>query len=240
MKRISWLLSLALVLTISASAMAQQPNYTRRGTIVGGLLGAGAGAAIGDGHDRAGTGALIGAAVGAIGGGAIGNSMDNTVTRERVNAENQYYQGLNEGRTQQALANGVTPQDVVAMTQAGLGDDVIATQVRSAGLARPVAMNDLIYMRRAGVSDYAGPGRCSWRLLPSACSPPCSCRTSCRSSNAGDCGRTRLLPCTGLRCTRPTTMLWTYYHHHHHHHAPRPGVTWGFSVGVSKSYFLKK
>lgn len=231
MKRISWLLSLALVLTISASAMAQQPNYTRRGTIVGGLLGAGAGAAIGDGHDRAGTGALIGAAVGAIGGGAIGNSMDNTVTRERVNAENQYYQGLNEGRTQQALANGVTPQDVVAMTQAGLGDDVIATQVRSAGLARPVAMNDLIYMRRAGVSDYV--------IQSMQLATPAAAQPARRYAPVAPAAAPPTQVIVEERVYRPAPVYvvpapppcYGPYYHHHHHYGPRPGVSWGFSVG---------
>lgn len=232
MKRISWLLSLTLVLSLTASAMAQQPNYQRRGTIVGGLLGAGAGAAIGDGHDRAGTGALIGAAVGAIGGAAVGNSMDNTVTRERVNAESQYYQGLNEGRTQQAIANGVTPQDVVAMTQAGLGDDVIATQVRSAGLARPVSMNDLIFMRRSGVSDYVIQ---SMQLAtPAAAAAPAR-----RYAPVAPAPATQVI--VEERYYRPAPAVYVVpppyygpYHSHHHHHCPPPrpsGFSWGISGG---------
>lgn len=46
---------------------------TRQGAIIGGLIGAGTGAAVSD--NRA-TGALLGGAIGALGGAAIGNALD--------------------------------------------------------------------------------------------------------------------------------------------------------------------
>jgi YMGG-like Gly-zipper len=49
---------------------------TQRGAVVGGLLGAGAGAIIGNQSGHAGEGALIGAGAGALGGAAIGNARD--------------------------------------------------------------------------------------------------------------------------------------------------------------------
>lgn len=226
MKRYSWLLSISLALAVTASASAQSPSYTKRGTILGGLLGAGAGAAIGDGHDKAGAGALIGAAVGAVGGAAMGNSIDNNNARA---AQQNYYQGVNEGRVQQLNANGITPQDVVAMSQSGLGDDVIATQIRSSGLQRSVSMNDLIFMRRSGVSDYVIQ---SMQLAGG----PQTVAAAPRQYAPVAAPATQVI--VEERVYRPYPSYYVvpppYYrpycppHHHHHHHS---GFSWGISGG---------
>ena len=51
------------------------------------------------------------------------------------------------------MQGAVTPQDVIAMTQAGLSDDVIATHIRANGMAQPLQVNDLIQLRNMGVRD---------------------------------------------------------------------------------------
>jgi uncharacterized protein YcfJ len=68
------LVSLAAVL-LGTSCQNYGPN-TNSGAATGALLGAGAGAIIGNQSGRAGEGALIGAASGALIGGAYGNAQD--------------------------------------------------------------------------------------------------------------------------------------------------------------------
>jgi hypothetical protein len=58
-----------------------------------------------------------------------------------------------EARMGRQMQGAVTPQDVIAMTQAGLSDDVIATHIRANGMAQPLAANDLINLRNLGVRD---------------------------------------------------------------------------------------
>ena len=51
-------------------------SKTTQGAVLGGLLGAGTGAIIGNQSDHAGAGTAIGAAVGALSGGLIGNALE--------------------------------------------------------------------------------------------------------------------------------------------------------------------
>ena len=53
-------------------------SKTTQGAVMGGLLGAGTGAIIGNQSDRAGEGAAIGAGLGALTGGLIGKAMEDS------------------------------------------------------------------------------------------------------------------------------------------------------------------
>ena len=72
---LSWLCVLALVGCESLGTAAQ--SKTNQGAVLGGLLGAGSGAILGNqmGH-HAGAGTAIGAGLGALGGGLIGHGME--------------------------------------------------------------------------------------------------------------------------------------------------------------------
>jgi len=135
---------LALLAVALACPGCRSPYYADRGALAGGLTGAGVGALVGDASGNAGAGALIGTAVGALAGNAIGEHIDADVARSRAEIE---------ARLGRQMQGAVTPQDVVAMTQAGLSDDVIATHVRANGLAQPLSVNDLINLRNMGVRD---------------------------------------------------------------------------------------
>lgn len=119
------------------------PNNTGSGALVGGAVGALAGAAIG-GSRHGGPDALIGAAAGALTGALIGNSAD---------------------REQEAHWRAVAPPppppppaptglaDVKAMARAGVSDDVIIEQMRTTRTIYHLAASDIISLRDAGVSD---------------------------------------------------------------------------------------
>jgi outer membrane protein with glycine zipper len=132
------------MLTLLAAAGCRSPYYADRGALFGGLTGAGVGALVGDAAGNTGAGAVIGTAVGALAGTAIGENIDADVARSNAQVASQM------GRQMQGA---VTPQDVVAMTQAGLSDDVIATHIRANGMAQPLAAGDLINLRNMGVRD---------------------------------------------------------------------------------------
>jgi outer membrane protein with glycine zipper len=122
----------------------RSPYYSDRGALFGGLTGAGVGALVGDAAGNTGAGAVIGTAVGALAGAAVGDHIDADMARNRAEI------AAKMGRQMQGA---VTPQDVIAMTQAGLSDEVIATHIRTNGMAQPLTANDLIQLRNMGVRD---------------------------------------------------------------------------------------
>ncbi len=136
------LLPLATALASLPGCMS--PHYADRGALFGGLTGAGVGALVGDAAGNTGAGAAIGTAVGALTGAAIGDSIDADMARSKAEIE---------ARMGRQMQGAVTPQDVIAMTQAGLSDEVIVTHIRSNGMAQPLAVNDLIGLRNVGVRD---------------------------------------------------------------------------------------
>ncbi len=136
-------LASAVWLAAVASGCAS-PYYADRGAMFGGVMGTGigaiAGAAAGDPLAGAAIGAIAGTMTGAVAGGAI----------DEVEAKNRAEIAAQLGRP--VPVGAVTMQDVIAMTQAGVREDVIATHVRNNGLARPLAANDLIALQQYGVS----------------------------------------------------------------------------------------
>ena len=91
---ISKLIKATLVLSLGVGTVGCASN-AETGALLGGLGGAGIGAAIGShSHGRAGEGALIGGAVGALGGALVGSDADR---RERERA-GRYYDDYDYGR----------------------------------------------------------------------------------------------------------------------------------------------
>jgi len=120
------------------------PYHADRGALFGGLTGAGVGSLVGKAVGRPGAGALIGAGAGAITGSAIGESLDEMEARNRQ---------LIESRLGRPVAPGaVTIDEVIAMSQAGVADELIANHVQSHGVAAIPSSGDLIRLQQAGVS----------------------------------------------------------------------------------------
>jgi hypothetical protein len=138
--RLAWLLLPAAFFT----AGCRSPYYADRGALFGGLTGAGVGAVVGDAAGNAPAGAVIGAGLGALTGNAVGQGIDADLARSRAEIE---------ARMGRQMQGAVTVPDVIAMTQAGLSDDVITTHIRASGVAQPLAVGDLIQLRNMGVRD---------------------------------------------------------------------------------------
>jgi hypothetical protein len=134
----------SLVLFTLFSAGCCSPYRSDRGAVAGGLGGAGLGAIIGNAVGNPAAGAAIGAGAGALTGAAIGGALDDIEARNRAEIEARL------GRP--VAAGGVTTDDVIAMTQAGVAEENIVTHVRTHGMIAPLQANDLVHLSKQGVS----------------------------------------------------------------------------------------
>ena len=192
----------AIVLIGLVSPGCRSPYRADQGAALGGLLGAGTGAIIGNAVGDTGAGALIGAGVGALSGAVVGSELDNIEAQNRAEIEARM------GR--QIAAGAVSVEDVVAMSRAGVNENVVVNHVRIHGSAQPLQTADLIYLQQQGVSS---------QVIQAMQTPPV--RT------AG--------PTTIVREAPPVVVVedpWCHYpysHWHYRRHYHRPGVSWGVS-----------
>ncbi len=112
--------------------------------LFGGLSGAMVGAGLSKGGKNAPENAALGAAVGAVTGAVVGDHLD------EVEARNQ---ALFEQQLGRRLSGTVSFADVIAMSQAGLSDQVITTHIARHGVAKPPSAEDLIMLKQNQVSD---------------------------------------------------------------------------------------
>lgn len=194
-------LHLAIAALVVVAIGCRSPYAQDRLAAAGALTGTVAGAAIGSATGNAGAGALIGAGVGAVAGSATGAAIDESEARN---------QALFQQRLGRQLAGATTFQDVAAMSQAGLGDQVIISHINSHGVATAPSPQDLIQLKNAGVSD---------NVLAALQNPP------------------RVVQPVQYVDSRPIIVEERYYdpwcgppHYHYRHHRHPAHVSW--SIGV--------
>lgn len=207
-----WLVLSLLAVTCVPSYLAAQ--NTERGAAIGGIGGALAGAAIGKHNGDTAAGALIGGAVGLVTGAAIGNSTDERNRQTAIRNEQIYL-----------YSRAASSADVVAMSQNGVGDEVIINHIRENGVQRRPDVSEVISLHRQGVSE---------RVI-----------TAMQAAPEG--GRPIAPPPTAVYRPAPVVVeeyhyvrpsYWHYpppgyYHHHYHHYGPPPRSTvhWGVTIG---------
>ena len=142
-----------VVSTLMTTANAQY--HQTRGTVLGGLTGAAAGAIIGENSDEPGAGAAIGGVVGALAGTLLGQAEDDRARYQYAARQQYYYQQQNyqASLAAQAAAQAVTVQDVVNMARSGVSEAVIATAIQQRGLRQPLQVADIVYLSQQGVGD---------------------------------------------------------------------------------------
>jgi hypothetical protein len=128
------------LLTTGCSTM----DNTEKGVGLGGLIGAGAGTAIGAATGSPKTGAVVGGLLGAGVGGAIGADADREEQKE-----------VRQAQAAAAAANA-RPQlgmtDVVRMTQQGVDPNVIINQLRNTGSTFNLSNGDVEYLTQCNVN----------------------------------------------------------------------------------------
>ncbi|MGC4006850.1 MAG: YMGG-like glycine zipper-containing protein [Pirellulales bacterium] len=228
------LLALLLVPAVAETASAQyvyqpSPSYYRNDTLQGSLLGGGvgalAGAAIG-GKNQRGQGALIGGGVGLLAGALAGKAADNADERAAVagsaavnqaNAQNAAYAAQVNA---QAAAQAVTNQDLVEMTRAGLSDELIISTIRSRGARFDTSPSSLIYLKQNGVNDRVviaaqSAGGPAVAAVPVAPAP-------IATYPVAPVAPVYVAPAPVYYQPAPVIRVYSggygpYYHHHHHH-----------------------
>ncbi len=199
----------AFSLLVAVSAVGcRSPYRADQGALFGGLLGAGTGALIGDALGNAGAGAAIGAGVGVLSGAVIGQELDDIEAANRAAIEQQL------GR--QVAAGAVRLDDVVAMSTAGVDDELIVNHIRAHGMASPLGTSDLILLQQQGVST---------RVIKAMQEPPP------RPQSARPVVIHQTAPPPVIiaehHCDDP---FWRpHYRPRYYYPHRRPGASWGFS-----------
>ncbi|NMC20779.1 MAG: hypothetical protein GYA33_10205 [Thermogutta sp.] len=133
-----WIVSCLLITSGCTSTRAD------RGALLGGLLGAGTGAVVGNAVGSTAAGAALGAGVGAVAGSAIGDSLDEIEAQNRAAIAQQLGREIQPGQ--------VTYEDVIAMTRAGVAEELILTHIRNNGMVYPPGVDEIIRLQQEGVS----------------------------------------------------------------------------------------
>ncbi|MFZ5830797.1 MAG: glycine zipper domain-containing protein [Planctomycetota bacterium] len=196
---------------LALSVGCASPYRADQGALFGGLLGAGTGAVIGNALGNTGAGAAIGAGVGALSGAAVGSELDS------IEAQNRAMIAQQMGR--QVSAGAVTFQDVIAMTQAGVNEELIVNHVRAHGVATPLQASDIIMLQQQQVSARVIAAMQETRAPAAASAPPVVYQQVPQPVIVEE--HIYGGPYWGPpRCYHPPVRR---YHRH------SPGVTWGFS-----------
>lgn len=211
---------LPLIVVCAGLSGCASPYHADQGALFGGLAGAGVGALVGEAVGNPLAGAAIGAGVGTLSGAAVGSSLDEIEARNRFAIESRL------GRP--VAAGAVTPEEIVAMTQAGVGPDIIVNHVRIHGTARLLETQDLIYLQNSGVSS---------QVIQAMQAPPAAPAMAVREP----------LPAPAPIIVQehyyadpwppfgPPRHHWRHHrhwHHRHHHRHHDPGVSWGLSFST--------
>ena len=116
-------------------------------TASGALIGAGTGAIIGTAvAHHPGVGAAVGGAAGAIVGGLIGHAMDQSQQAHLQNRGPQTWQRVEQGQP-------LGLEDVKALARAGVGDELIISQIHSTRTVYHLSTGDIIALKNGGVSE---------------------------------------------------------------------------------------
>lgn len=163
------------VLLLGILAGCASWNHTDRGALTGGLLGAGTGAIIGSTTGHAGAGTAIGTGLGTLAGALVGSELDEMEAKNRAMIAQQLGRPMGPG--------AVSIEDVVAISQAGVSEELIINHIRANGVTRALTVNDLILLQQQGVStrviaamQEAGqsrpPGPAAVQVVPSPAPTP--------------------------------------------------------------------
>jgi uncharacterized protein YcfJ len=135
------LVLLSVTVLFAGAGCQSSPNRTGEGALIGGLVGAGAGAIIGNqgdhrNRDRT-SGALIGGALGALGGALVGNQVQ----------KQPQQQALSQNPNQMAM------QQIVDMSRQGVNEDVIVDRIRMSNSRFSLSPGDADYLKSQGVTQ---------------------------------------------------------------------------------------
>lgn len=126
--------TMALWIFITGCASPMGPNQAG-GTMVGGATGAVLGGIVGHASHNTAGGALIGGTIGALAGALVGKDIDETTRMHVTNRQ------------------PLTIEDVKALAKAGVGDDLIISQIASTRTVYQLNTAQIIDLKNSGVNQ---------------------------------------------------------------------------------------
>ncbi len=145
MRRLTGLTAAVAAMLAISAAGCQSPHRSDQGALAGGVAGGVLGAIVGNQSGNSGAGAAIGAMTGMLAGSVIGNELDTIEAQNRAQIEARLGRPVGPG--------AVSISDVIAMSSAGIEDEVIAQHIRYHGVVAPLTTGDLITLKNANVSS---------------------------------------------------------------------------------------
>jgi outer membrane lipoprotein SlyB len=132
------------ILAMISAAVFLVSCESKAGT--GAIAGAGLGAASGALITGTGGGALIGGAIGAAGGALIGAALDDTDRRSMEQQSPRTLKKIDRGEQ-------LSVDDIKKMSNAGLSDNVIISQIQATNSTFYLSTADIIDLKNSGVSQ---------------------------------------------------------------------------------------
>lgn len=139
-------IQLAGLLPIFALCGCSTMTNTEKGVGAGAVLGGVTGGIVGNALGNTGAGAIVGAGLGGISGGLIGNAVDESEKKAEAKA-------VAAAAAVQQSRGPLGLTDIAQMSQSGVSESVIISQIRSSGSVFRLSSNDTIWLKQNGVSD---------------------------------------------------------------------------------------
>jgi len=214
MKRFGKEYLFATVAALAVCSGCQSPYHADQGALFGGLVGAGTGAIIGNQVGSPGAGAAIGGAIGTLTGATVGSELDHIEAQNAANVA-----AIEQRLGRQLAAGAATVDDVIAMTNAGVDEELIVNHIRNNGTAVRLQAADVISLQQQGVSK---------RVIAALQAPPTPQQASAP---------------VVVQSAAPAPIVVEEYHYgspwwgpypyhyrpHPYRRPPRGGVSWGFT-----------
>lgn len=131
---------LCVCLCTGLTGCQSSPNRAGEGALIGGLLGAGAGAIIGHQSGERDKGALIGGVTGALAGTLAGSQIQKQPAGQA-------------GAAAAANPSQMSVQQIIDMSRQGVHEDVIVDRIRLSGSRFALTAQDVSYLQQNGVSQ---------------------------------------------------------------------------------------
>ena len=153
MQKIFWSACVATYVCFFASNLqAQTP--VQQNTVKGGVAGAIIGGIVGHQNDETAEGIAIGAALGALTGNVVGKKQEQNALRQQQHQDHLYQQEQFQLlQNQERLNRAVSINDAIAMTNSGMSDELIITQIVNNGVQQRIGVSEVIALHQNGVRE---------------------------------------------------------------------------------------
>lgn len=140
----------------TGEAVAQINN--KQESVAGGVAGAIIGGIVGHQNDETTEGVAIGGVVGAIAGNLLGKAQDRQALeqyqyQQAVSRQQQHILLAQQQLQEQQFQRAVSIDDAIALSQSGVGPQLILNQIQANGVQQEIGVSEIILLAQNGVSE---------------------------------------------------------------------------------------